>query len=171
MSEEKVSGFELLKMAGELVATLEESEGVLDEASEEWLAKWFDATEDKIGAYWAVIQRLKAEADFLKSQADRMTRRRRAMDNASKRIRALAVDLMKANEELTGETKIKRGEFSVSLTRRKSTVITDEAAVLALPEYRREVVSVDKVAVGADLKAGKTIEGATLEITEGVTWR
>lgn len=171
MSEENLSGFELLKMAGELVATLEESEGVLDEASEEWLAKWFDATEDKIGAYWAVTQRLKAEAQFLKGQADRLTSRRRAMENAEKRVKALAFELLKANEEITGERKIKRGEFTASLSRRKSTVITDEAAVLALPEYRREAITVDKVAVSADLKAGKTIEGAHLTDSESITWR
>jgi len=171
MIEKNKSGYELLVMAGELVAQLTDSEGVLDDESEEALEEWFENVEDKIGAYWAVCQRLKSEAQFLKEQADRLAKRRRSMENAEQRIRVLAVELLRANEAITGERKIKRGEFTATLSRSKKTVITDELAVLALPEYVRTSVSVDKVALGADLKAGKTVDGARLEDSEGVVWR
>jgi len=167
----KLTGYELMRMAGELIATLEESGGVLDEESEAWLDAWFNQLEDKIGAYWAVTKRIKSEAEFLKKEADRLTKRRRALEKTEQRIKSLATELLREHERLNGESKIKRPEFTASLSRRKSTVITNEHKLLEVPEYCREVVSVDKLAISSDLKAGKEIAGAHLETVESVTWR
>ena len=50
-------------------------------------------------------------------------------------------------------------------------MITDEEALLAVPEFRAEEVKVDKTALNLALKAGRDIDGAKLESVEGISWR
>jgi hypothetical protein len=167
----KLTGYELLRQAGELIAALEDSGGALDEASEETLGAWFTACPDKIGAYWAVTQRLRSEAGFLKQQADKLTKRKRALQTAEQRIRGLAIELLKAHRDITGDDRIRRGEFSANLSTRNRLVVSNEAAILDVPEYTREVVSVDTIALKSAIEAGAEIEGAHLEPVVGMTWR
>ena len=168
---DKKTGYDLMREAAQLVAMLEESEGVLDEQSEAQLERWFEQFEDKIGAYWAVVKRLRSEAQFLKDEKGRIAKRQKALETHEKAINQRAFDLLKSEEAKSGERKIKKPEFTASLTTRKATVITDEEALLAVPEFRAEEVKVDKTALNLALKAGREIDGAKLESVEGISWR
>ena len=168
---DKKTGYDLMREAAQLVAMLEESEGVLDEQSEAQLERWFEQFEDKMGAYWAVVNRLRSEAQFLKDEKGRIAKRQKALETHVKAINQRAFDLLKSEEAKSGERKIKKPEFTASLTTRKATVITDEEALLAVPEFRAEEVKVDKTALNLALKAGREIDGAKLESVEGISWR
>ena len=161
------TGFELLQMAGRIVSMLEDSEGILDEESEALIDQWLAQSESKIGAYWAVVKRLRAESELLKAEVARMSKRKRALENAEKRINGMALELIKSRDE----RKIKTPQFTATISTRQRTVITDEEALLSVPEFRRESVTLDKTQISKALKAGQEVDGAKLESVDGLSWR
>lgn len=119
-------------------------------------------------ALW--IKDLNAEADAVKTEADKLTARKRALDN---KITALKMWLLMA---LDGE-KLKTPRCNVYQTHNTKVNVIDEQSVVnwiqthyqepeqflkfSLPEIRKD-------AVKAELKNGKEIPGAALEQTESV---
>ncbi|WP_348700997.1 siphovirus Gp157 family protein [uncultured Limnobacter sp.] len=160
------TGFELLMQAGELIATLEASEGCLDADSEQWLDVWCEQYENKLAAYWAVLKRMQAEAELMKAQIARYTSRKRAMEAEQKRIKAMAFELVKAGEGVP-----KTDDYTMSISKRKKLIISAEDRILDQPEYTVETVSIDRVALTSALKAGAEVDGAHLEVVEGLTIR
>ena len=119
-------------------------------------------------ALW--VKDLNAEADAVKAEADKLTARRKALDN---KIASLKAWLLWA---LDGE-KLKTPRCSVYQTHNTKLNVIDEQSVvnyiqthyqepeqflkISLPEIRKD-------AVKAELKAGKEIPGTALETTESV---
>ena len=119
-------------------------------------------------ALW--VKDLNAEADAVKAEADKLTARRKALDN---KIASLKAWLLWA---LDGE-KLKTPRCSVYQTHNTKLNVIDEQSVVnyiqthyqepeqflkfSLPEIRKD-------AVKAELKAGKEIPGTSLETTESV---
>ena len=101
------------------------------------LAKTEDALRAEIAGHKAFIAPYQA----------RIARKQRALDT----IREHAMDTMVLFEYTSVRTEA--GTWSIS--QRPKTEITDEAAVLADPRFRREVISVNKVVLGQVLKALK----------------
>ena len=65
-----MTGYDLYSQAAHIIATIESLEGADPDILDPQLAAWFDATEDKISAYHAVIKRLETEDAHLKAEAD-----------------------------------------------------------------------------------------------------
>ena len=116
------------------------------------------------------VKDLRAESDAIKAEADKLTARRKALDN---KIEGLKVWLLGA---LNGE-KLKTPRCNVYQTHNTKLNVIDEQSVVnyiqthyqepeqflkfSLPEIRKD-------AVKAELKAGKEIPGTALETTESV---
>jgi len=116
------------------------------------------------------VKDLRAESDAIKAEADKLTARRKALDN---KIEGLKVWLLGA---LNGE-KLKTPRCNVYQTHNTKLNVIDEQSVVnwiqtnyqepeqflkfTLPEIRKD-------AVKAEIKAGKEIPGAALEETESV---
>lgn len=116
------------------------------------------------------VKDLTAEANAVKEEADKLTARKRALDN---KITALKAWLLIA---LDGQ-KLKTPRCNVYQTHNTKVNVIDEQSVVnwiqthckepeqflkfTLPEIRKD-------AVKAELKAGKEIPGAALEATESV---
>jgi len=116
------------------------------------------------------VKDLRAESDAIKAEADKLTARRKALDN---KIEGLKVWLLGA---LNGE-KLKTARCNVYQTHNTKLNVIDEQSVVnwiqtnyqepeqflkfTLPEIRKD-------AVKAEIKAGKEIPGAALEETESV---
>ena len=129
--------------------------------------------EAKLEGVTLCVKDLKAEADAVKAEADKLTARKKALDN---KIESLKTWLLTA---LNGE-KLKTLRCNVYQTHyTKVNVIDEQSAVnwiqthceepeeflrFTLPEIRKD-------AVKAELKAGKEIPGVTLEDTESIVIR
>lgn len=119
-------------------------------------------------ALW--VKDLNAEAEAVKAEADKLTARKKALDN---KITSLKSWLLRA---LDGE-KLKTARCSVYQTHNTRLNVIDEQSVVrwiqthykepeqflkySLPEIRKD-------AVKAEIKDGKEIPGAALELTESV---
>jgi len=119
-------------------------------------------------ALW--IKDLRAEADAIKTEADKLTARKKALDNKIEGIKAWLLGA------LNGE-KLKTARCNVYQTHNTKLNVIDEQSVVnwiqtnyqepeqflkfTLPEIRKD-------AVKAEIKAGKEIPGAALEETESV---
>ena len=116
------------------------------------------------------VKDLRYESDAIKAEADKLTARRKALDN---KIEGLKVWLLGA---LNGE-KLKTARCNVYQTHNTKLNVIDEQSVVnwiqtnyhepeqflkfTLPEIRKD-------AVKAEIKAGKEIPGAALEETESI---
>lgn len=127
--------------------------------------------EDKADSYAKVIANLTALSNGLKSEADRLTARRRAIDNNIDRMKAN----LKAAMLLTGKTKFKTELFSFGIQKNPPKVVIDDPSRI-YPEYLIEQdPKVDTMAIRNALKDDAEAplwEGiAHLEQTEGVRIR
>ena len=117
-----------------------------------------------------LVKDLKAEADAVKAEADKLTARKKALDN---KIDGLKNWLLFA---LNGE-KLKTPRCNVYQTHNtKLNVIDEQSTVNWIQTHCKEpeeflrftLPEIRKDAVKAELKAGKEIPGVTLEETESV---
>lgn len=165
-----MTGHDLLMQAGALVATLEAPDGADADTFDGALGVWLDATDDKLTAYWAVVRRLDAEGEQLRTLERTLATRRRYLEAQAERVKAMAADLLASREALGEEPKVKTPLFSAWLATTTSVEVTVEPE--RLDEcYRRVEVSVDKARVKRDLELGATIHGAELVAKRGVRWR
>ena len=119
-------------------------------------------------ALW--IKDMRAEADAVKAEADKLTARKKALDN---RVEAVKAWLLGA---LAGE-KLKTPRCNVYQTHStKLNVIDEQSTVNWIQTHYKEpeeflrftLPEIRKDAVKAELKAGKEIPGVALEETESV---
>lgn len=165
-----MTGHDLLKQAGALVALLEAPEGADADALSADLAAWIDGTEDKLTAYWAVVKRMDAESDQLRALEQTLAKRRRYLEAQAERVKGMASDLLLARETLGEEAKVRTPMFSAWLAQTSSVVIRVEAE--ELPEqYQRLSVEPDRSALKAALDRGVEIEGVDLVSKRSVRWR
>lgn len=115
--------------------------------------------ETKAENYAKVIRNLEAENTAYKAEEERLKKKR---DTNTKKIDWLKQNLQGAME-ITGKTKIKGELFTLSVQNSKASVVVDEAK---LPEeyWTKKVTEApNKKELYDLLKAGKEIEGATLQ--------
>ena len=118
-------------------------------------------------ALW--VKDLKAEADAVKAEADKLTARKKALDNKIDGLKAWLL------EALNGE-KLKTARCNVYQTHSQKVVIDDEKALvdmfMASPFgekfLRIKDPEIDKVALKDSMKQGYEYEFAHLEETESV---
>ena len=134
-----------------------EDELVDDEAL---VGAWETATEDlaeKLENCCKYIKNEEAVIAGLKEEEERLNARRKAKENAIKRLKALMQDAMLAS----GEKKIQCGTFTTSIQNNAPSVVVDEQYIENIPqEYLRiKEPEIDKKKLLEDLKAGKDLEG------------
>ena len=165
-----MTGYDLYTQAAHMIATIESLEGADPDILDPQLAAWFDATDDKIAAYHAVLKRLEIEDVALKVEADAIAAARKRMAKQSERVRDLATILLLAMEQLGEEPKVKRPTFSAWLLSTESVSAPEDATLLPLA-YQRVKVEANKAKLKEALKAGELVDGCSLVQTRGVVIR
>ena len=137
------------------------------------LGAWETAKEDltiKLENCCKYIKNEEALITGLKEEEERLNARRKAKENAIKRLKALMQDAMIAS----GEKKIQCGTFTTSIQNNAPSVVVDEQYIENIPsEYLRvKEPEIDKKKLLEDLKAGKELDGiAHLEVTQSLRIR
>ena len=137
--------------------TILEDELVDDEAL---VGAFETATEDlaiKLENCCKYIKNEEAVIAGLKEEEERLNAKRKAKENAIKRLKVLMQDAMTA----AGEKKIQCGTFTTSIQNNAPSVVMDEQYIENVPaEYLRiREPEVDKKKILDDLKAGKDLTG------------
>lgn len=138
------------------------------DVDEQALADTMEAIEgdirDKANGYGVVIKNMQADADALKIEAERLTKRRQTIENNIRRMK----ENMQRSMELTGQEKINTGLFSFAIQKNPASVVMDEQYVENIPEEYlvHHEPTVNKTLIKNALKAGVDLEGiAHLEQT------
>ena len=139
-----------------------------EEIDEQTLQDSLDSigAEEKLEAYVNVQKTLEAEYAAHKAEKDRHDARMKTIANRIEKLKAAQLDFMKAAQI----TRAKAGTFDLAIRASKAVEITDESKiptqyiVLQPPKF-------DKTAIGKALKAGETVEGASLVEHESVVAR
>lgn len=125
------------------------------------------AIEDKADGYAKVICSLKAEMDGLKSEIDRLSRKRKAIENNVERITKSLEQSMIA----TGNTKFKTSLFSFNIQKNPASVSVLSEDKIPSKYWVEQEPKLDKRTILADLKAGLLVEGCEIVQTEGLRIR
>lgn len=113
--------------------------------------------EIKADGYARIIRQMEADAAALKAEADRITNRRRVIENNIRTMKNRLEDTMIA----TGKVKFKTELFSFGIQKNPARVVLDEQYIENLPaEYLiAQDPKVDTAKIKEDLKAGKDLQG------------
>lgn len=113
--------------------------------------------EDKAEGYAKVIRNIESDIAGLKAEIERMTDRKRILENNITRMK----NNLQAAMELTGKTKFKTDLFSFNVQNNPAAVIMDEQYLENIPEEYLipQEPKIDKKKLAADLKAGVDLEG------------
>lgn len=137
------------------------------------LGAWETAQEDltiKLENCCKYIKNEEALIAGLKEEEERLNARRKAKENAIKRLKALMQDAMTA----AGERKIQCGTFTTSIQNNAPSVVVDEQYIENIPEeyLRIKEPEIDREKLLEDLKSGKDLEGlAHLEVKQSLRIR
>ncbi len=137
--------------------TILEDELVDDEAL---VGAWETATEDlsiKLENCCKYIKNEEAVIAGLKEEEERLNARRKAKENAIKRLKQLMQDAMNT----AGEKKLPCGTFTVSIQNNAPSVVMDEQYIENVPAefLRLREPEVDKKKILEALKDGKNLDG------------
>lgn len=156
----------LYELTGSYRALLDAAEDVDSDLLADTMESITDAIESKAEGYAAVIREIETDADKLKTEIDRLTRRRQAYENNAKRLKTNLQQAM----DISGHRKIKGKLFTISIRNNAPHVVLNDES--KLPAYLTEVVRTpDKKAIMAELKANKEVPGATLEQSKSLQIR
>lgn len=118
-----------------------------------------DAIEDKLNATAIIIKTLDAQAKALKDEEDRMRKRRQALENNSKRLKAYAEDALRA----TGRDKVIGNTFTLALQKNPPSALIQDDKAIPAHYLIEQLPTIDKKAILEDLKNGIFVEGAELQ--------
>lgn len=143
-------------------------EGELDpEMLEEAMQYTKEELSIKFENYCKVIRNIENNIAGLKAEEDRMSARRKAMENNIKNMKARMLDAM-----VTTDTKKIDGElFTISRQKNPASVVMDVNYIEDVPEKYliEQDPKIDKKKLAEDLKAGVELDGiAHLEQGEGI---
>ena len=145
-----------------------------EEVDEEMVIGAFEtATEDltvKLENCCKYIKNIDAEIAGLKAEEERLYARRKAKENAVKRLK----ELMKLAMTTAGEKKLTCGTFTVSVQNNAPSVVMDEQYIENIPEdyLRYREPEIDKKKLKDHLEKGIAPEGiAHLEVSSSVRIR
>ncbi|ABK91898.1 Mu Gam-like end protection [Streptococcus phage SMP] len=118
---------------------------------------WTEQFEEKVENTVKVIKNKEADVDQLKEEIDRLTKRKKSIENDITRLKTG----LQGAFEITGHDKIKTLLFTVSLANNQPSVVVDED--LLPKKYFIQTLKPDKTAIKELLKAGKKVKGAVLQ--------
>lgn len=126
--------------------------------------------EVKADGYAKVIRQLESDSAGLKAEIDRLTARKRAIDNSIDRMKESLKNAMIWCEKPKFKTEL----FSFGIQKNAPSVVLDVTDVTAIPEEYliAQDPKIDKMKMKDDLKAGKVLDGiAHLEQSESLRIR
>ena len=127
------------------------------------------ALEDKADNYAKCMRMLEADAKGIKAEEDRLSARRKTIENNIKRMK----QSLQAMMELTGKTKFKTQLFSFNVQNNPASVVMDESDVDNIPErfLKYKDPEIDRKAIKDAIKAGDedALDIAHLEQTRGLS--
>ena len=126
--------------------------------------------EIKAEGYAKVMKNLEGDIAALKAEEERLSKKRKAIENNIKRMKLALQEAM----EITGKTKFKTELFSFGIQKNTPTVIIDTDDVYKIPEeyLKYKEPDVDKTAIKAAIQNGIDMSGiAHLEQTQGLRIR
>jgi len=163
------STYQLIETANDLIGRLWALEGEADDETETAVDQWLEDCPDKLGAIAAVKRRIKDDVASLKSEEKRIADRRKSLEKSVDRVSQLALGLLQAHEEMTGETKIKRADLTAWIATTKSVEISDEDAIPSA--FLVTTTRPNKTAIGKTLKGGEVVTGCELVEKTGARFR
>ena len=157
--------FEMSDTARQLYELLEAGE--IDEQTVLDTMESIGASE-KLESYVYIQKQLEAEAAAFKAEIDRMTERKKSIENQIDRMKRAQLEFMQA----TGQKKASAGTFTLTMRENKSVRVVDENAIpAAFVVEKPAVYQPDKKAILAALKAGESVPGCEIETSFSVTAR
>jgi hypothetical protein len=163
------STYELIETANDLIDRLWGLEGVVDDETDAAVDQWLEDCPDKLGAIAAAKRRIKDDVASLKAEEDRIKDRRKTLEKSIVRVSQLALGLLQAHQELTGETKIKRPDLTAWIATTKSVEVINEADIPSA--FLVTTTRPDKTAIGKTLKGGEDVPGCELVEKTGARFR
>ncbi len=129
------------------------------------------ALEDKADGYAKVMRMLDGDVVTIKAEEDRLSARRKTIENRIKRMKQSLQYAMEA----TGKTKFKTQLFSFNVQNNPASVVMDEPDVANIPErfLKYKDPEIDRKAIKDAIKAGDedAMDIAHLEQTKGLRIR
>lgn len=139
--------------------------GEIDEAkAQEFLTNLPIEREKKLEAYGCLIKNLTAEADAIRDEEKALAARRQQKEKTVERLKQNVA----ASLQAFGESKFETPKIAYSFRRSEVVEVADDAE---LPEKYitvKTVTSPDKTAIKAALKAGESIDGASLVVKQNL---
>lgn len=132
-----------------------------------------DQTEElayKMEGYSKVIKNMEADVNGLKGEIERLTTRKKSLENNISRMKSVMLMAMNA----AGEKKVKGELFTVGVQNNPPSVVMDEQYIENVPSKYLipQEPKIDRKKIAEDLKAGENLEGlAHLEVTTGIRIR
>ena len=123
--------------------------------------------EDKADGYAKVMLQLSAQSEGLAKEINRLTEKKRAIDNNSKQLKARLQQAMEA----TGKTKFKTDLFSFGIQKNPASLIIDDAEKIPEEFLIAQAPKVDNAGIKAALKAGQEFDWCHLSQSESLRIR
>lgn len=117
---------------------------------------------EKVEGYCQVISRINAEAEMFKNEIDRLTKRKKSLENNANWLKEQLLNFYNAN----GGEKIKAGTFVVSTKKSTYVDISDESKIPK--KYCTVKVSPNKTAIKTAIDRGIKVRGANLQERENL---
>lgn len=159
----------LFEISNEYLAILQLAED--PDVDPEVLADTMEAIEadfeDKADAYAYILSTLKGDADTIDAELKRLKARKDTIENNADRLKKSLEEAMR----VTGKTKFKTAMHSFGISKNPQSVRLIEGAEIPDTYLIPQEPKVDKRAILADLKAGKTFNFAELQQTDGLRIR
>lgn len=150
--------YELNKDYAELSAMLEAAETPEEiEAIQNTLEMLNLSIEEKIENTAKYMVNVESDIQGLKTEIDRLTKIKKAKENAVERLKNNVEYAMKQK----GIEKLEVGTFKAYYKKSESVEITNLDVIPA--DYTRVEIKADKVAIKKAIKAGETVEGAHIQ--------
>lgn len=139
-----------------LAALTPDDDGVLADDAMDKLSELMMVAEEKLENIGCLLKDWRAEADAIKAEADRLTERRKAIENRADRLRQYAADMMVA----MGKSKLETARCVLSFRSSSAVDVLDESVIP--DEYFKTKRDLQKAEISKALKAGLTVPGAAL---------
>jgi len=136
-----------------------------EEGLEDTLESINDAIEIKADGYARIIKNLEGSVTALKAEIDRMTDRKKSIENNIERLKE---NLKNAMIE-TGKEKIKTDLFNIKVADNPYAVNVIDETLIPEEYFKVEIIrKLDKVTLKDDMKNGQIIKGAELMQGKGL---
>lgn len=153
-----------IRAALEAIYNNVDDDGVINAGDMEALEALTIERNTKIENIALYIKELNAEAEAIKAEAAKLTKRAKAAENKAERLKNyLSVNLLS-----NGERNFTTARCKIGFRSSNAVTITDEAAIPKKYITKKITTAPDKKAIKEALEAGKAIKGATLETHENI---